>query len=151
MRSLPVLILLAGLTATHASTHDNVDRNHLAVQGYDVVAYFTRGTTVKGDKSITAEHDGHVYRFASAEHRDLFRELPQKYVPAYGGWCATAVALKGTKVDIDPASFKIVGDRLMLFYKGIRGDALREWNRHDEDELVRKAEDNWRRMTAVAE
>ena len=32
------------------------------------------------------------WRFASAEHRDLFEADPEKYAPQYGGYCAWAVA-----------------------------------------------------------
>jgi len=35
---------------------------------------------------------------------------------------------EGSKVDIDPASYKVTGGRLFLFYKGLIGDALKKWN-----------------------
>ena len=44
----------------------------LAVDGYDPVAYFTDGKPVEGKKEFSFDWSGATWRFASAEHRDLF-------------------------------------------------------------------------------
>ncbi len=144
------LALLSALLATtlapapaSAKEHDNVDKNHLAVQGYDVVAYFA-GSAAKGDPKITASHGGHTYRFANEQNRKAFNDAPDKYVPQYGGWCATAMA-KGDKVEIDPKTFKVTNGRLFLFYNGFWGNALKDWNAN-ESELTRKADDAWPKL-----
>lgn len=128
-------------------THDNVDDDHLAVQGYDVVAYFTTGKPTKGDSAIAAGHGGHTYRFASAENKKKFLEAPDKYVPQYGGWCATAMA-EGKKVEIDPATFKITGGKLYLFYNGFWGNALKDWNKDEPNNIV-KADKFWKGILAT--
>jgi hypothetical protein len=142
-----VLSLAAPFAAAHEDgKHDNVDKNHLAVQGYDVVSYFTADKPSKGDKTITAQHAGHVWHFATAANRDLFLASPEKYEPQYGGWCATAMA-EGDKVAIDPTNYKITDGKLYLFYKGFLGDARKPWLK-DEAALAAKADEAWKKLTA---
>lgn len=84
-----------------------------AIDGYDPVAYFTKGKAVLGNADITAEWQGSRWHFASAEHRELFTQMPEKYGPQYGGYCAYAVAhdlvAKG-----NGERWKIVDDKLYL-------------------------------------
>ena len=123
----------------------NLGKNHLALEGYDPVNYLTRGNAVKGKPEIAARHRGVTYWFASDAHRKLFTESPAKYLPAYGGWCATAMA-KGEKVEIDPANFKVTNGRLFLFFKAFYGNAIKDWNK-DEPNLTTKADANWKRIS----
>jgi len=48
----------------------------LAIKGYDAVAYFTDGRPLHGLPEIAYEWDEQQYRFATAEHRDLFKADP---------------------------------------------------------------------------
>lgn len=123
----------------------NVDKEGVAIEGYDPVAYFD-GAPAKGDKSITATHNGVTYRFASAANRAKFEASPDKYVPAYGGWCAYAM-VEGDKVEVDPETFKIVDGRLFLYYNGLLGNTLKRWNKGNEGEQVRRADANWEKAS----
>ena len=127
-----------------AVQHYNLGTDKVAIGGYDPVAYFTQGRAVKGRKEISASHRGVTYLFASEEDRKLFAESPGKYVPTYGGWCATAMA-KGEKVEIDPANFKITNGRLFLFFKAFYANAINDWNK-DEPNLTVKADSNWKKL-----
>ena len=127
-----------------ARTQYNLDASHLALQGYDPVAYFD-GKPLKGREDITVDRAGVVYRFASDEHRKQFQESPQKYEPAYGGWCATAMA-EGKKVEIDPTDFKITDGRLFVFYKSLLHDARKDWNKKEAD-LRAKADAHWKEIS----
>ena len=71
----------------------HTDRDGLALQGHDPVAYFTVGTPTKGHANISREWDGATWRFASDANRDRFDADPQKYAPAFGG---RVYALKST-------------------------------------------------------
>jgi hypothetical protein len=53
----------------------------LAIKGYDPVAYFTDGKSVRGTAEFEFEWDDRRWRFASAEHRDLFKASPVRYEP----------------------------------------------------------------------
>ncbi len=55
----------------------------LAVDGYDVVAYFKDDKAVKGKEQFKTEHAGAKYRFQSAAHRKAFQANPEKYLPQY--------------------------------------------------------------------
>lgn len=128
-----------------AVQHYNLGLDKVAIGGYDPVAYFTPGKALKGRKEISASHRGVTYYFASEENKKRFTEAPEKYVPTYGGWCATAMA-KGEKVEIDPTNFKITDGRLFLFFKAFYANALKDWNK-DEANLKAKADANWKKVS----
>lgn len=92
-----------------------VDRDGHALSGFDAVAYHVEGVAREGDASISAEHNGVVWLFSSAENRDLFLEDPERYAPAYDGHCAFAMA-NGRKVRADPEVWRIVDGRLYVNY-----------------------------------
>ena len=113
----------------------------VALDGYDPVAYFTDGKPVEGRSEITHEWNGAVWRFATAEHRDLFVADPAKYAPQYGGYCAYAVS-QGHTADIDPAAWKIVDGKLYLNYDR---EVQKLWEQ-DVPGYIRKADENWPRI-----
>jgi YHS domain-containing protein len=114
LKATAIATTLAFSTITFASDIDvNANQNDLAIQGYDTVSYFTDGKAVKGNANYTATHKNAIYQFASEEHRDLFRENPEKYAPQYGGFCAFGVTMD-RKFDTDPEAFKIVDNKLYL-------------------------------------
>ena len=90
-----LLVLGAGLASqAHAQSKAvlNLDKSGLAVQGYDVVTYFTDGKPVKGNPQFASSHGGGTFHFASAEHKAAFDKEPAKYAPQFGGYCAWAVS-----------------------------------------------------------
>ena len=88
--------------------------NGVAIRGTDPVAYFTEAQPVEGKPEFQTDYQGVTWRFASAENRDAFIADPQKYSPAYGGYCAYALSLGAYKVETDPNAWSIVEDRLYL-------------------------------------
>lgn len=116
----------------------NLDKNGLAIQGYDPVAFFTNGMPVQGKPEFQLRHNGGLYYFASKEHRDLFKAGPEKYEPAFGGFCAYGVS-RNKLVEIDVNAFQIVDGRLLLQYsKDVRSD----FNKDTKGNLA-KADGNW--------
>src|SRR6202008_3796854 len=119
MRTLLTLLLatcLIQLSAQDAlrQKHFNTKKN-LAMEGYDPVSYFV-GKPVEGKPELKITHKGVVYQFANQEDLNKFKASPDKYEPAYGGWCAYAMGESGEKVKIDPETFKILDGKLYLFY-----------------------------------
>ena len=94
----------------------NVPKSRLAIDGYDPVAYFPEGGAEprKGEKNLTVNYRGATYSFATEANRERFRHEPSKYEPAYGGWCAYAMA-SDDRVEIDPKSFLIEDGSLLLY------------------------------------
>jgi YHS domain-containing protein len=117
-------------------------KDDLALQGYDPVAYFTQSAAVKGESSLSLKHRGVIYRFANEAHRLAFEQDPDRYRPAYGGWCAWAMA-SGSKTSPDPENFIVAGDRLFLFYRGYFVDTKSKWLAGDPEQLERKADSHW--------
>jgi YHS domain-containing protein len=114
----------------------------VAVQGYDVVAYFKQGKAVKGTAAHTVFHQGVKYQFASVENKETFKKNPSAYEPQYGGWCAYAMGETGEKVEIDPETFKIINGKLHLFYNKLFNNTLKTWNKNEAN-LKAKADANW--------
>ena len=92
----------------HDRALDNLGEHGLALQGYDPVAYFPEGggEPRQGRAEFSVTLRGATYRFADARHKQLFLDDPRRYEPAFGGWCAYAMA-EGDRVSIDPESFLI--------------------------------------------
>lgn len=92
----------------------------VAIRGYDPVAYFRQGGPMLGRAEFSVSHGGAVWRFANAENKAAFQADPQRYLPAYGGFCAYGTS-RGYLVKIEPEAWSIVGGRLYLNYDlGIR-------------------------------
>lgn len=134
----------AELSKNPSEDQYNLSDGRLMLQGYDPVAYFESGKAEAGTPELVSQYRGVTYRFANPERRMKFAASPEMYAPAYGGWCATAMA-DGRKVEIDPANFRITNGRLFLFYKGWLGNALNDWKK-DEKNLTVKADDQWRKI-----
>lgn len=120
----------------------------LAVEGYDVVAY-QDGSAKEGSKKFESVYRGVTYRFIDEKNRTRFAADPEKFVPTYGGWCASAMGAKGKKVEIDPKNFKVKDGRLFLFYKDFFSDALKDWNKH-EAEWEPAADESWKKISGEA-
>jgi YHS domain-containing protein len=120
----------------------NIDKNALAVSGYDVVAYFNQSKAIKGNKQFSVNAEGLLYHFSNQANKELFLKDWKKYEPQYGGWCAYAMGASGEKVEIDPETFKVVNGKLYLFYHSWVNNTLTKWNK-DETNLKAKADNNW--------
>lgn len=119
--------------------------NKVALQGYDPVSYFKQNKAIKGKKEFSTTYEGVTYNFASQADKDLFLKSPASYEPEYGGWCAYAMGSAGEKVEIDPATFKIVDNKLYLFYNAYFNNTLKSWNK-DQTNLNKKADINWKKI-----
>lgn len=121
----------------------NVKKN-IAIEGYDPVSYFDNQPQV-GDDGLRFTYKGIIYQFANQTNLSKFKAAPEKYEPAYGGWCAYAMGETGEKVKVDPETFKIVGGKLNLFYNFWGNNTLKDWNRNEKN-LKAKADQNWRKI-----
>jgi YHS domain-containing protein len=90
-------------------------RSDTAIQGYDPVAYFTVGKSVKGQDRFATDWKGAKWKFASQSNLDLFKSDPEKYAPQYGGYCAYGVA-QDNLVSIEPDNFTLREGKLYLNY-----------------------------------
>jgi YHS domain-containing protein len=86
----------------------------LAIKGYDPVAYFTFGKPTRGLAEFEYEWDEHRYRFARAEHLELFKADPVHYAPQFAGFCAVALA-RGEIDEGNPEYWLVSEGKLYLF------------------------------------
>lgn len=139
---------VAELSRDPAVKEFNLKPGEPAIGGHDPVSYQT-GRPAMGSSGLAADYRGVTYWFVDAKNRAAFAADPEKFVPQYGGWCATAMADGGRKVEIDPASYKVTNGRLFLFYKGWLGDALKEWNKDEAGQTVR-ADAEWKKLAPTS-
>jgi YHS domain-containing protein len=119
----------------------NRTREGIALKGYDVVAFFTEGKPVKGSEEIEATYEETTFRFSSKENHKHFLEDPEKYLPAYGGFCALGVA-NGYKDDMHPEAFAIVDGRLFFNLT----PRIHQYWKIDPKRYIRQADENWPRL-----
>ena len=80
-----------------------------------------------------------TYAFANADHKEMFEANPEKYAPAYGGWCAYGVAV-GKKFVADPEVWKIVNGKL---YLNLDRDIQSKWKK-DIPGYIKTTDKNWK-------
>jgi YHS domain-containing protein len=132
------LLLTALSTVASAKELQNLDRNGVAIQGYDPVAFFTDNRPVKGNAQFQSEYRGAKYYFASSEHKAAFDQEPAKYEPQFGGYCAYG-ASQGQKAPVKIEAWQIVNGRLLMQYDlGVKDD----FNKDQQNNLS-KADRNW--------
>jgi len=141
-------MLLVGLVAqaqNDAARIENYNlKNSLALGGYDPVSYFNN-KPLEGKSQYNLATKGVTYYFSSQANLDKFKAAPDKYEPAYGGWCAYAMGDTGEKVKVDPETYKIVDGKLYLFYNFWANNTLTDWNKN-EKVLKSKADQNWKKI-----
>lgn len=135
----------ADAATVDARGYSNVDKKGVGLSGYDAVSYFD-GTPKKGNSKFQTTYQNVVYQFTNQANLDKFVANPEKFAPAYGGWCAYAM-VDGEKVDVDPKTFKIVDEKLFLYYNGLFGNTKEKWNEKDEAAQVKSADSHWADLT----
>jgi len=119
-------------------------KKQVALEGYDPVSYFDT-KPMEGKLEIKLSFRGVTYLFATQQNLSKFKANPEKFEPAYGGWCAYAMGETGEKVKIDPETFKIVDGKLYLFYNFWANNTLVDWNKNERP-LKTKADQNWKKF-----
>jgi hypothetical protein len=109
----PAALLGSLPTAALAAEPMVYQRRGRAIRGTDPVAYFTEGRPVDGERGITFEWTGATWHFASMANRDLFAADPERYAPAFGGYCAWAAA-QGYVAGTRPEAWTVYDGRLYL-------------------------------------
>ena len=107
----------------------------LALKGYDPVAYFTDAKPTPGREQFELLWDGQRYRFASAQHREMFKTSPDRYAPQFGGLCAMNLS-NGVKRESDPHNWVISNGNLYVF-AGERG--MQNFSKAPDDYAARAA------------
>ena len=110
----------------------------LAINGYDVVAYFTQSKAIEGKEEYAYEWSETKWIFSSEDNKKLFVASPEKYVPEYGGYCAFVVS-NGFTANTDTNSFEIIDSKLYLF----ADDEMKANWKNEQNENMNKSNANW--------
>jgi YHS domain-containing protein len=129
------LIASAGLFAQQDEIYV---KDHAAINGYDVVAYFKEEKPIKGSTEFTVVYKGTNWLFSTKANADLFKASPEKYEPQYGGYCAFGCS-RGYKAKTSGDAWTIVDGKLYLNYNR---DVRDTWNK-DQQGYIKKADVNW--------
>jgi len=171
MRAIMILLLLVAMTAASCERTSNNEINteevsneigeeranikafnitdkQVGLKGFDPVSYFPEGggEPLAGTEEFSVRYKGIVYAFANEKNLAAFKKNPDKYEPAYGGWCAWAMAQKGQKVSADPKNYLIQNGRLMVFWHNAVINAKDKWQDKDTGELEKKADTKWAKV-----
>jgi YHS domain-containing protein len=140
-----ILLFSNSLLAQPTGSHINKDKNNIGIQGYDPVSYFNDNEPSEGTEEFITTYKGVNYKFKNQSNKNSFLFNPSQYQPKYGGWCAYAMGIEGSKVKIDPETYKILDGGLYLFYNFRFTNTLPKWN-EDENNLKTKADAFWRKL-----
>ena len=138
LKSLFTAVAITVSSFSFAGVDTQTDSNDVILAGHDAVAYFTQNKPVLGKAEYTAVHNDAIYRFSSAANRDAFNGNPEKYAPAYGGFCAFGATF-GKKFDIDGKAFEIVDGTL---YVNKNPDVYKAWKKDIPKHLI-EANEQW--------
>lgn len=133
--------LLAGIMLVLAGTSEAgqfYERQGVAIDGFDPVAYFEDHKAVKGLSSLSHRYKGSTFLFASAAHREAFAQTPERFAPQFGGFCAYGVA-EGVKAAVAGEIWEIVEGKLYLNHDP---QVQTKWKAR-RVALLRAAEANW--------
>jgi YHS domain-containing protein len=87
---------------------------HLMLFGYDVVNYFTDKTHKIGSPAIKTVYKDVTFRFATPEHKTMFDQSPDKYIPQFGGYCTNGIVY-GVPWGGDADVWEMIDGKLYIF------------------------------------
>ena len=137
-------VVMVNSAWAQSKTEYNIDDSKIALQGYSPVSYLDLNLAQRGVKDINSEYQGVKYFFVDKEQKRKFDANPQQYLPQYGGFCATGIAV-GAKFRIDPNKFLVENGKLYLFLNSIEVDAKQLWMA-DKKGMMQKANSNWPKL-----
>ena len=145
-RACLVLCLVGLLSATSIARAQSAQPAslRLVLKGYDPVAYFTDGKPIPGKPEYETVYDDARYRFASAQHLELFKSDPDRYAPQYAGSCAAAITT-GVKIEAEPEHWLIADGKLFVFAGAAGVDKMRA----HPAEMIAKGRENWKALADV--
>lgn len=146
MKLTKLTLLLVLLSHTCLASTDYFKKDGVMIEGYDPVSYIKQNKAMKGSSDITYKYQSSIINFSSEENKKEFIDHPQKYLPAYKGWCSYAMAYGGELAPVDPKSFKVIDGKTHLFYNSFWANTLKKWNKKDDSSQVKMADTNWKKL-----
>ena len=141
------LSLFSGTAFGQDNKANNIDNSNIALEGYSPVSYADLGLAQKGVKEYKSKYKKVIYYFTSPDQKETFDQNPEKYLPAYGGFCAFGI-YAGAKFRPDPNKFITKDGKYFLYLYNLELDAQQLWlDANDHDGLVKTANSNWQKLS----
>lgn len=107
---------------------------------HDVTAYSEKGLREKGKLTFQVNWQGVGWVFASQAQRDLSAQNPEKYTPAYNGFCSNALVQGEGLIRTSEEVWHIFEGQLHMFF----ADRSRQaWLNGDYKTLKPKTDKAW--------
>lgn len=138
--------------ANSMAPYYNINNDSVAIAGYDPTEYFISHKALKGSNKYQLTYKGATYYFVSDTNRALFKEHPESCLPQFGGYCAYGMGMRygdglngnpPGKYPVNPTTFKIIDNKLYLFYNANGYNFLDVWE-SDETENLKRAHQRWK-------
>ena len=139
--ALTSVILITASSLSMAAEPNSV----VGVGGYDLVSYQTGKKPLPGNGNHVVQHDGVNYLFSNKDNAAIFAADKEKYLPAYGGYCAYGASV-GKKFIADPTVWEIVDGQL---YLNLDNSIKTIWVK-DIPGNIEKADQHWTKIKDVA-
>lgn len=86
-----ILNILLFLPFLSFSQHELFHEGEIAFDGNDLISYYTEDSPLKGKPEFKYSYRDIDLYFANQDNLNTFKADPEKYMPAYEGWCAIAL------------------------------------------------------------
>lgn len=117
---LSLLLLLFSSTLLASEPVSKSALRGIAIGSHDTVAYYQQlppqHKATKGNSDFVVEWKGAKWRFATKENSEAFASDPERYSPAYNGFCANALSLDKGLLKTNGTHWQIFDNQLYLFY-----------------------------------
>jgi len=136
-----ILLLLVALSISSLTANaGDSSVSTVGAGGYDLITYHT-GSPQPGTGFNKSVHNGVTYIFVNEENKNSFEKNPDKYLPAYGGYCAYGVAV-GQKFVASPQVWKVKDG---VLYFNLDKNIQAKWE-EDLNGNINKADTNWKNI-----
>ena len=117
---------------------DEMDASNRAMNGLDVVSFYTAKKSVPGIDTLVTVHNGVKFLFSTPRNKSLFDSNPEKYMPQIGGFCVVAAAHGKVEVT-DREHYGVYKDKL---YFSTNKKAFDMWMK-DQEGITKQGESMW--------
>jgi YHS domain-containing protein len=109
-----------------------------SIGGYCPVKYQTDKAAVQGEPQYVQYYRGQAFMLSSAEASEKFEKDPQRYAPAFNGFCALSISREEHHPG-DPKVFAVVDGRTYLFFD----EAAKEQCLNRSPSCIEEAQQTW--------
>ncbi len=112
--SIIIVMVIGSISPFMNAQTKNKVKHRVALHEYCPVAYKAMDKALKGKSEYSSTYEGKTYYFVNAKAKSMFDKMPEKFIPKYDGYCATAMSM-GKKLESNPKLFTEYKGNTYLF------------------------------------